>query len=60
MLSYGGSVQIQNKNKKQPTNPFVILELQNPSHDIPEVHTIHRSPDLEALKLRKGSSSSGE
>ena len=39
-----------------PTSPFIILELQNPSHDISELHTIHRSPDLEALKLWKGSS----
>ena len=34
-----------------PTNPFTILELQNPSHDIPELHKIRRSPDREALKL---------
>ena len=39
-----------------PTNPFTILELQNPSHDIPELHKIRWSPDLEALKLWKGSS----
>ena len=39
-----------------PTNPFKILELPNPSHDVPELHRIRRSPDLEAPKLWKGSS----
>ena len=34
-----------------PTNPFAILELQNPSHDIPAPKKIRRSPDLEALTL---------
>ena len=37
-----------------PTDPFTILELQNPSHDVPELRKSRRSPDLEALKLRKG------
>ena len=39
-----------------PTNPFPILELQSPSHDVPELHKIRWSPDLEALNLWKGSS----
>ena len=40
-----------------PTNPFfTILELQNPSNDVPELHKIRWSPDLEALKLWKVSS----
>ena len=39
-----------------PANLFTISELQNPSLDIPELHKIRRSPDLEALKLWKCSS----
>ena len=39
-----------------PTGSFTTLELQNPLHDVPELHNIHRSPDLEALKLWKGRS----
>ena len=35
-----------------PTKPFTNLKLQNPA----ELHKTRRSPDLEALKLRKGSS----
>ena len=34
--------------------PSRVLKLPNPSHDIPELHTISRSPDLEALKFVKG------
>ena len=33
-----------------PTDPFTTFDLQNPSHDILELHTIRRSPDFEALK----------
>ena len=33
-----------------PTNPFTILELQKPLHDVPVQQKIRRSPDLEALK----------
>ena len=29
-----------------PTDPFIILELQTPSHDFPEPHIICRSTDL--------------
>ena len=29
-----------------PTNPFTILELQNPSNDVSELNIIRRSPDL--------------
>ena len=36
-----------------PTDPFTILMLQNPSHDVPELHKFHQSLDLEALKLGK-------
>ena len=36
---------------KLPTNPFTIMELQNPSHVVPELNRIRRSPDLEAQKL---------
>ena len=39
-----------------PTNPFTIFELQNPSHDAPELYKIRWCPDLRALKLWKGSS----
>ena len=39
-----------------PTNLFTIWGFQNPSLDIPELHKIHRFPDLEALKLWKCSS----
>ena len=39
-----------------PTSPFTIVELLNPSHYVPELHKIRRSPDREALKLGKGSS----
>ena len=45
-----------NLKAKYPTNPFTISKLQNSSHDVPELHKIRRSPDLEALKLGKGSS----
>ena len=37
-------------------SPFTILELQNPSHDVLQLHNIRRSPDFEALKLPNGSS----
>ena len=40
--------------KIDPTNSFTILELQNPSHDVPELHTIRESPDFEALLSGKG------
>ena len=43
-------------HSNNPTNPFTILELWNPSHDAPELHKYFRSPDLKALKLWKGSS----
>ena len=38
-----------------PTYPFTVSELQNPSYDDPELHKIRRSP---AIKLRKGRSGS--
>ena len=41
---------------KCPTNPFTILELWNPSHDVPELHKIGRPTDFETLKLGKSSS----
>ena len=41
-----------------PTNPFTILELLHPSHDVSELHKIRRSPDLEALQLWKSTSGS--
>ena len=34
-----------------PADPFTTLELQNPRHDVSELHKNCRSPDLEALKL---------
>lgn len=40
----------------RPTLSQLNLELQNPSLDVPELHKICRSPDLEALKLYKGRS----
>ena len=33
-----------------------IQELQNSKHDVPELHKIHRSPEIEAIKLWKGRS----
>ena len=33
-----------------PTDHFTVLELQNKSSDVPELHKIRRSPDLETLK----------
>ena len=39
-----------------PTDTYTTLKLQNPLHDIPELHNLRRSPDLEALKLRKSRS----
>ena len=36
-----------------PTDRFTIFYPQNPSHDVPELHKKHRSPDCEALNLRK-------
>ena len=44
------------RTNNNPTNPFTVLELQNPSNDGSELHKIWRSPDLQALKLWKGSS----
>ena len=41
---------------KHPTDPFTILEFQNPPPVVPELHKIRQSPDLEALKLWKGRS----
>ena len=38
---------------KYPTGNFPILELYNPSHDIPELHKIRRSADFEVLQLVK-------
>ena len=38
-------------NQHLPTNPFKILELQNPSYEVPELRKIPRPSDLEALKL---------
>ena len=37
----------------RPTDPFTILELQNPSYGVPELHKMIQSPDREALKLSK-------
>ena len=37
-----------------PAGPFATFKLQNPSRDVPELHKICRSPDLNASKLRKG------
>ena len=45
--------ELDNNN---PTNPFTILKLQHPSHDIAELQKVRLSPDPEALKLWKGSS----
>ena len=45
--------EVSEKAEFSPTDPFTTLELQNPSHDVPE---IRRSPDVEVQKLRKGRS----
>ena len=39
-----------------PDEPFLNFKLGNPPHDGPKPHKICRSPELEALNLRKGSS----
>ena len=39
-----------------PASSSAILELLNPSHDVPELHEIRRYPDFEALRLGEGSS----
>ena len=39
-----------------PIGLFPILELQNPSNDVPELHEIRQSPDRQAKKMRKGRS----
>ena len=39
------------RRKTKSTDPITVLELQNPSDDIPELHKIHRSPDCKAPKL---------
>ena len=44
------------KNKCFPTDPFTTCGLQNSSIDFSELHKMCRSPNLEALKLRKGRS----
>ena len=50
------SVQMMLKGSfgPRPTDPFTILELQNPSYDAPELHEIRWSPDCKTLKLWKG------
>ena len=50
-LSFYSGHSLMKKYIKPPTNPFTILEHQNPSHDVPELHKIRRSPDLKALKV---------
>ena len=40
------------------TDLFTISELSDPSHDVSKRYKIRQSPDLEALKLRKGWSGS--
>ena len=62
------SLQLQNQEGENafgvkcsyvyPTSPFTTLKLQNPSHDVSELHKVRRSTDFEALKLGKGSSGS--
>ena len=37
--------------KLYPTDHFTILYYQNRQCDVPELHKIRRSPNLEALKL---------
>ena len=37
--------------QKDPTDPFTILEIQNPSHSVLELGKILPSPDREAPKL---------
>ena len=39
-----------------PASSSAILELLNPSHDVPDLHEIRRYPDFEALRLGEGSS----
>ena len=39
------------EKNNHPTNLFTILEHQNQSRDVSELHKMSRSPDLEALKL---------
>ena len=39
-----------------PTSPFTIVELKNPSYDVPELHRIRRSTDSENWWLREDSS----
>ena len=41
---------------KLPDGSFHSVEFHYPSHDVPELHRNPRSPDPEALELRKGSS----
>ena len=38
-------------NRIHPIDPFTILELNDSSHEVLELHKICRSPDLEALEL---------
>ena len=40
--------------RSYPTNPVKILDLQNPTYDVPELHKIPRSYNNQALKLWKG------
>ena len=41
-------------SSSNPTDPFTMFELQNPLHEVLELQKISSSPDLEALKWRKG------
>lgn len=41
---------------KKPTDLFTTLELEDPSHDIFELHATCQIPDFEATKLGKSRS----
>ena len=40
--------------KWSPTDPFTIVELQNPSLDVPELLKIRRSPEKRGSEIVKG------
>ena len=48
-----GDLRIVKCSVGDPTHPFAISELRNPSCDVPQLHKIRQSPDREAQKLWK-------
>ena len=49
-----GDIYIKRRMRRNLTDPSTILESQNLSHEVLEIHKFRRSPDYLALKLGEG------